>query len=252
MTVEHTHGLKELITGQFLQTEIRAANISDLETANRNQTAVLNAVNLANVADLNAINLSGVNVVKNITDATVLTNKAIGDTTTSVIKNITDGTILVNKSISEVAAQTALNSAENRLAVAVASGEMRLATEISDNLTRGNIATGATADAIAAKDIQLAVYKDGSHTREEAAEAIAELALQTSRETAALALQAAKDTAAILLEVSKICCCTKDAVTADGERTRGLIAADNTRRLESELAEARLKAAIADLRRGDK
>ncbi len=229
-----------------------------IEATNRNGAQNLAATHEANVSDLNAITNTAVATQKYISDGTISVTKNVNDGTTSVNKNVYDGIVSGLNATNLAAVATQKSISDTALASALAFGEVR-----------NNIATESAVASINAKDIQLAIYKDGAHTREESAEAIAAVALQAAKDTAALALEACKNTDSIQREMAKgfadtqykaleakcaleakiaeICCCTEKAVSADGERTRGLIALENQRRLEAELAEARLKAAIAGL-----
>lgn len=223
MTIEHSacHGIKDVLINnnvaentRFIQGAIQASTIAEIETDNRNSTATQKAGYDGVVSNLNGTNLASV----------------------AGIKTSTDGFTSVNKSISDFQAAIALAQAETRIETLVASG-------VTNNL----LSAGFTASAIASKDEIIAIYKDGAHTREEAQEAICDLAKDTAKGFAdaalkaaedkhAVMLQAATDTARILAEVKDICCCTEKAIAADGEKTRSEIGRNESEKLRDKIA----------------
>lgn len=159
-------------------------------------------------------------IQSSIQAANIADLKAITDSAVSVTKNVTDGTVSVNKSISDLASANALAGAEMRLATSVASGETRLASEISDNVTRGAISDGFKDSALAAKDIQIAIYKDGCETRNQASANFA-------------AIQ--KELCDAKLEALRCCCEMKEQAA----ETRALVLSTNNTNLQTALADAK-------------
>ena len=237
MTVEHNycHGVKELVSNNSILAAVHEGTVSGNETTNRTATATQKTV-----VDYGAMNAETTN------RTSTATQKAGYDGVVSVIDNVNRGTISTTKAVTDFQASAALTSAEARIEGLIASG-------VTNNL----VAEGSKDGALAAKDIQIAIYKDGAHGRERSDSQFAALALQASKDTAAIQLQAANDrsaimlqseknTAAILQEVKEICCCVGDKVKEDGEKTRGIMVFENTRRLEAALVEANTKNAIND------
>ncbi len=242
-TILHTNGSD----GNFFSTwaGIEATNRNgamNLKATGDASVADLNAINLASVAGINATNLNGMSVTKNVTDTAVAGIKTTTDGTTSINKNVYDGVVssLNATNLSAVATQKSISDAA--LASALAFGEVR-----------NNIATESAVASMNAKDIQLAIYKDGSHTREEMQEGLCELgkdtakgfadaALETAKNTAAIQLEAAKNKAAIELDACKntallaskiddLCCCIKE----DNEKTRQQISAESAARQAAQI-----------------
>ncbi len=216
---DNGYGLSELITNNNIaetSREILAAlgtgNASIIANAGVHSVAALNATNLASVSNLKATG-----------DASVAGIKTTTDGITSVNKNVYDGVVssLNATSLSAVATQKAIS--DSALANALTAGE-----------TRELINTTAYATALGLKDNGFAIREEGCKTREE-----------VIKGNAVLALQACKDNAELAKQIAEICCC----VERDGNITRSLVLAENTKRLESELQEARLKAAICGLGR---
>lgn len=224
------------------------ATWAGIEATNRNGAMNLKAIGDASVAEINATNLSGVSVTKNVTDAAVAGINATNLNGVSVTKNVTDGTVsgLNATNLSAVATQKAIS--DSALANALAFGEVR-----------NNIAESATAAALSSKDIQIAIFKDGAHTREETQEAICELAKDTAKGFADIALQACKDNAALALQAERIhaataaqiakCCCEAELREKD---TQALIIKQSSDAIKDELQEARFEILALKNRHHDK
>ncbi len=205
--------------------------------------ADINATNLASVANLNATNLNGVSVTKNVTDAAVAGINATNLGTVSTTKAVTDSAVANINATSLAGISTTKAVTDSALASALANAEVR---EL--------INTTAAANLMATKDSLVALKDDGCKTREQSAAQFAAIQLEACKNAdaiereilkgnAALALQACENKAALAAQIAEICCCVKE----DNDKTRALILLDGQKRLETELAEARLKAAIAGL-----
>ncbi len=185
----------------------QSAHLVNQKTTGDASIANLKATYDAQVAGINATNLGTVSTAKAVTDSSA---------TNANITNITS-----------VATQKAISDAS--LANALAFGEVR-----------NNIAEQATATALAAKDIQIAIFKDGSHTREETQEAICDLAKDTAKGFADAALKACEDRAALAAQIAECCCEQKLLTIQQGNDTRALILAEGQKRLEAENADLRI------------
>jgi len=257
------HGVRDLIsnnaiinevnrTSSATQKEVYDASIATQKYVSDGTVSGINTTNLTATATQKAGYDGVVSTIDNINRNSTAIQKNGYDGVVSTNKNLTDGFTATNKAVSDFQASAALAISEGRLATAIASGEMRLSQEISDNVTRGNMAVGFTANAVSAKDLELATYRDGSHTREESKENFAELAKDTAKgfadgallalqNRAALELDAAKTAAALSKEIDKICCCVSDKISEDGARTRAEIGRNEGEKLRAELAESRMQ-----------
>lgn len=242
------YGLAELITnnnvaetGREILASIGTSTANIIANNGVNSVAALNATNLASVsnlkatgdasvAGLNATNLAGVSVTKQVTDGTV-----------SITKNVNDGTVSVTKAVTDAQVASATNSAEARLATAISSAEIR---EL--------INSTATANLMANRDTQMAVFKDGSHTREETQEAICELSKDTAKGFADAALQACKDAAELARQIAECCCEQKILTLQQGNETRALILSENQKKLEADNADLRMQLLLSKNSKGDK
>lgn len=226
------------------------------------------------VASISATNLNGTANLKAIGDASVANLKATYDAQVAGINQTNLGTVSVTKAVTDSGSlnlsSIERNSGEIRMNVAREAGETRLATAIANGEIRELINEKSTDNLIAIKENGFAireegcktretVLRDGCDTREQEAEHFAKLQYQAEKNKndiekemlkgfAAIQLQQCKDTAELAKQIAEVCCC----VEKDGNITRTLILAENTKRLESELQEARLKAAIAGLGTCDK
>ena len=239
-----------------------------IEATNRNGAQNLEATHDANVSGLNATNLASVAGINATNLTATATQKYVSDGTVSTTKSVTDGNVAVTKTVTDYGSMNAETTNRNATAVTKAVTDASLAANLdvarlhNEVLTvaselRHEIGTFGAAAALAESRTQFAILKDGAHTREEMQEAICELGKDTAKGFADAALEACKNTAAIQLEalrnkcdlekqIAEICCC----VEKDGNVTRTLVLAENTKRLEAELQEARMKAAIAGISNG--
>lgn len=261
MTVEHNnHCLKDLITNnniaentRFIQGAIQASTIAEAETDNRNATAILKAISDANVAGINATSLSGVSVTKNVNDGTVSTNKNVYDGVVSNINATNLNGVSVTKTVTD-GIVSGLN-ATNLAAVATqkAISDANLANTLAFGAVNSSIAASAASAAMNAKDIELAIYKDGAHIREEAAEAIGNLEKEMLKGNAAIELQAERNARAIELQAERLhaataaqiakCCCEGELREKD---TQALIIKQTQDRKNDEIMELRFKLLAAE------
>ncbi len=251
----YSHGydaaLAELITNNNVaetSREILAAigtgNASIISNIGVNSVAALNATNLASVSNLkatgdasiagiNATNLAGVAGIKQTTDASVALNK-----------NVTDGVVSTTKTVTDYGLANTETTNRNATAITKAITDASLASGLSFGEVRSLISTEGTANAIAAKDIQIAIFRDGCDTRDKSAAQFSSL----QKDMADAKYEALRNKCDLEKQIAEVCCCIDKATGV----TNALILSENTKRLESELSEARLKAAIAGLGTCDK
>ena len=241
------------------QKAISDTSVATQKAIGDTSVATQKAIGDASVSGLNATNLSGVSVTKNITDAavaginttnltSVASQKAISDANVaglnatnlagvSVTKSVTDGVVsgLNATNLAAVATQKAISDAA-------------LSNALSFGAVNSLVSTIGTANAIAAKDIQISIAQDGNVTRSHEAAHFAALQLdiyKTSEATqkellkgfALTDYRALEHKAALEAKIDKICCC----IERDGEKTRAEIAAQDVRRIASENADLRMQ-----------
>lgn len=233
----YDNALAELITNNNVADNGRAI-LAAIANGNASIIAADQAAHLANqkatmdasVAGINATNLNGVSNIE------------------AINRNGLAGITSTERNAGEIRMNVAKEAGESRLAGAISAGEIR---ELINKTGFDNI--------VAIKDNGFAIREEGCKTREAEAAHFAALQYQAEKNKndiekemlkgfAATQLEALKNKCELEKQIAEICCC----VEKDGNITRSLILAENTKRLETELQEARLKAAIAGLGTCDK
>lgn len=182
------------------------------------------------VASINATNLNGTANLKATYDAQVAGIEAANR---NGVANITS---------------TERNSGEIRMNVAKEAGESRLATAMGNSEIRELIRETSTDNLVAIKENGFAIREEGCKTRETVNDRFYALNTEMLKGFADNKFEALKNKCELEKQIAEICCC----VEKDGNITRTLVLSENTKRLESELQEAKLKAAIAGLGKCDK
>lgn len=254
--------------GDCIEELITNNNIAD------NSRAILTAIANGNAAIIAADQTGHLVNQKTTGDASVANLKATYDAQVASINATNIGIVSATKAVTDNGianlGATERNAGEIRMNIAKESGENRIQTAIASGEIRELINTTATTNLLAIKDNLHAIDKEGCRTREvvfaescktreQEAEHFAKLQYQAEKNKndiekemlkgfAATQLEALKNKCELESKLAECCCELKE----DGAATRALILSENTKRLETELQEARLKAAIAGLGNCDK
>lgn len=236
-------------------------SVANLEATNRNGLQNLKATGDASVSVSKGVYDSAVATQKYVSDGTVSTTKAVTDASVAGIKQTTDGTVSTTKTITDYGmansdathrSATAVTKAITDASLSASIESARLHNEVlsSASDTRGIILDGIANLNVANKDIQLAIYRDGAHTREDictlakdTAKGFADAALLAAQNKASLELEALRNRCELEAKLAACCCELKE----DGATTRALILSEGNKELERKLAKAELAAAIAGL-----
>lgn len=194
----------------FTLNAIADASRDNSEDTNRNGTATLNAVSNAE----NAI------------------NKGVYDASVAGIKQTTDAAVSTTKAITDYNLLNLDASNRNATTITKAVTDANLASGLGFGEIRNQASVNASAAAIAHKDIEISIYRDGCSTREKSAEQFAALQLQSCKEHADLAAKLAE------------CCCELKEQNAE---TRALILSTDVKRIESDNANLRQELLLAQI-----
>lgn len=200
----------------------------------------------------NETHRTGTAVINAVTNAENVISKGVYDSSVAGIKQTTDAAVSTTKTVTDYGIANADTTNRNATAVTKAITDASLAAGLSAAEIRALIATVGTANAIASKDIEIDIYKDGSHTREKEASHFAALQLDICKgnddlktemlkgfaETKYLALE---NKCALAAQIAECCCEQKLLTMEEGNKTRALIDANDRARLVDEKNDLRLK-----------
>lgn len=168
----------------------------------------------AHLANMDTTNRVGMEVSKTVSDSNIAGINATNLSGVSVIKQVTDNAVAINKAISDSALSNALSAAE----------------------IRELISTTANSNLIATKDAYASVLLQFEKGKNE-----------TDREIlkgfAATQYKALEDKAELQRQISECCCEMK----TESDRTRALILSENSKRLETEVADLRMKVLLSKI-----
>lgn len=195
---------------------------------------------------MEASNRNGIAVLKEVADAS---RDSIRETARVGFDNIRETSRVgsdLAKDVSDARSSVERTSAENRLQMAIASGEIR---EL--------IGTTSTVNLLAIKDNLAAIkeescknvmetIKQGCETREVVKDKFYELNTEMLKGFANTQLEALKNKCDLEAKIAECCCEQKALTISESNATRALILAEGQRRLESENADLRLKVLLND------
>ena len=203
----------------------------------------------AHWAGINETHRTGTAVIDALTNSTNVINKGVYDASVAGIKQTTDAAASTTKNVTDYGMANSDATHRSATAMTKAITDASLSASLAVGELRGNIATIGTANAVSAKDIQIAIFKDGAHTREDVcglakdtAKGFADAALLAAQNKASIELEALRNkcelsaqSTAILAKVNglkeEICCCIKEAA-----------AGTEIKRLESALLDSKFAA----------
>ncbi len=203
---------------------------------------------------LGALHNGQITTLTAVADGTRDTVKAIGDSGRdnidatnrvgiAAIKETSDASRDNIRETSRVGADLASAVSESRAAIERTNGESRLNSAVLAGEIRELIGQTSATNLLAIKDNGFAIREEGCKTREVVNDKFYLLNTEMLKGFADNKYEALKNKCELEKQIAEICCCVDEAAA----RTQALILAENTKRLESELQEARLKAAIAGL-----
>ena len=234
---------RDCVEELIVQNTINAGATSNLEATHRNTTAVIGAIGSAARDTIEASNRNGIAGIKETSD---VGRDNIRETSRAGSDNIRETARGASENLRETArvgADLAGSISDLRSAIERTNGESRLSMALASGEIRELINTTAASNLMAIKDNGFAIREEGCKTREVVNDRFYTLNTEMLKGFAASQLEALRNKCDLEKQIAEICCC----VEKDGNVTRSLVLAENTKRLESELQEARLKAAIAGL-----
>ena len=237
----YNNALAELITNNNIADNSRAVLGAICDSTGK----IIAADGVNAVANLEATNRNGLQNLKATGDAAVAVSKTVYDGTVSTTKAVTDGSVSTTKTVTDYGIANAETTNRNATAVTKAITDASLASSLGFGELREVVAVGTTANAIASKDIQIAIYKDGCETREtvnnrfytlntEMLKGFSDNKYDALKNKCDLERQAADNKAALAAQIAECCCEQKQEAAA----TRALILSEGKAELERRLAKA--------------
>jgi hypothetical protein len=179
---------------------------------------------------------------------------------------VTAGNTQQNTDAHSIRHGISMNASESRISEKLSSNNTDAfirseGNRVNDNVTAQNLEIRGKLD-LNTRDIfnvEKSVFKENCETRELVAKSTSDILLEGAKNTAAITLDAAKNFSAITLQQCEDkaqilaaiaeCCCEQKALTIkEAADTRQLINGNTIASLQTQLSEAKLLAAIADIR----